>query len=153
MPWVKQKKKKKRKNIIGILIEIVLIYRLLRVVSLSFFFFFFLSFCLFVFSRAAPSTYGGSQARGLIGAVGSSLRHSHSNLDLSRVFNLYHSSRQSWILNPLIEARDQTRNLVFLIRFVNHWATTGTLQYLNNVKSSYSWTQDVLAFISIFKFS
>ena len=45
----KAKKKKKRKNIIGILIEIVLIYRLLRVVSLSFFFFFFvlLSFCLF----------------------------------------------------------------------------------------------------------
>ena len=80
MPWVKQKKKKKRKNIIGILIEIVLIYRLLRVVSLSFFFFFFfLSFCLFVFSRATAVAYGDSQARGLIGAAATGLHHSDSN--------------------------------------------------------------------------
>ena len=39
-------------------------------------FFFFFSFCLF---RAALATYGGSQARGLIGATASSLLHSHSN--------------------------------------------------------------------------
>ena len=43
------------------------------------FFFFFLSFCLFAFSRATPVAYGGSQARGLIGAVATSLRQSHSN--------------------------------------------------------------------------
>ena len=36
-------------------------------------------FCLFVFSRAAPMAYGGSQARGLIGAVAPGLRQSHSN--------------------------------------------------------------------------
>ena len=36
-------------------------------------------FCLFVFSRAAPVAYGDSQARGLIGAVGTCLRQSHSN--------------------------------------------------------------------------
>ena len=40
--------------------------------------------CLFVcfwsfFSRAAPVAYGGSQARGLIGAVATSLLQSHSN--------------------------------------------------------------------------
>ena len=35
-------------------------------------------FC-FVFSRAAPAACGGSQARGLIGAVAAGLRHSHSN--------------------------------------------------------------------------
>jgi len=35
-------------------------------------------FSLFVFSRAAPAAYGGSQARGLIGAVATGLRHSHS---------------------------------------------------------------------------
>ena len=40
--------------------------------------FFFLSFYLF---RAAPSTYGGSQARGLIGTVVASLHHSHSNAE------------------------------------------------------------------------
>ena len=31
------------------------------------------------FSRAAFAAYGGSQARGLIGAVAASLRQSHSN--------------------------------------------------------------------------
>ena len=33
----------------------------------------------FVFSRAAPEAYGGSLARGPIGAVAASLGHSHSN--------------------------------------------------------------------------
>ena len=36
----------------------------------------FLAFCLF---RATPAAYGGSQARGLIGAVASGLHQSHSN--------------------------------------------------------------------------
>ena len=39
------------------------------------FFFFF-----FVFSRAAPVAYGGSQARDKIGAVAAGLRQSHSNV-------------------------------------------------------------------------
>ena len=38
--------------------------------------FFFFSFCLF---RDSPKAYGVSQARGLIGAVATSLHHSHSN--------------------------------------------------------------------------
>ena len=37
-------------------------------------------FCLFAFSRAAPAAYGGSQARGVIGAVAASLRQSHSSM-------------------------------------------------------------------------
>ena len=37
---------------------------------------FLLSFFLF---RAVPVAYGGSQARGQIGAIDSGLRHSHSN--------------------------------------------------------------------------
>ena len=39
-------------------------------------------FLFFVFSlfRAASAAYGGSQARGLIGAVATSLHHSHSNV-------------------------------------------------------------------------
>ena len=36
-------------------------------------------FFLFVFSRAAPEAYGGSQARGQIGATAAGLHHSHSN--------------------------------------------------------------------------
>ena len=43
--------------------------------TLGFFFFFFFSFCF----RATPVAYGGSQARGQIGAVANSLHHSHSN--------------------------------------------------------------------------
>ena len=74
----------------------------LPLLSLPFSFFF--SFCLFAFSRAPPASYGGSQARGRIGAAASGLHHSHSNL--------YHSSQQCWILNPLSEVRDQTRNLI-----------------------------------------
>ena len=48
---------------------------LLDKVSDDFFFFFF----FFVFSRAAPEAYGGSQARGLIGAIAVGLHQSHSN--------------------------------------------------------------------------
>ena len=41
----------------------------------TFFFFFF----FFAISWATPAAYGGSQGRGLIGAVAASLRQSHSN--------------------------------------------------------------------------
>ena len=68
--------------------------------------FFFFCFC-FVFlaiSWAAPAAYGGSQARGRIGAVTIGLRQSHSNL--------HHSSRQRRIVNPLSKGRDRTRDLM-----------------------------------------
>ena len=45
-----------------------------QVFQVFLFFFFF----VFVF-RAAPAAYGGSQARGPVGAVDASLHHSHSN--------------------------------------------------------------------------
>ena len=42
--------------------------------------FFCLFVCLFVLPfRASPTAYGGSQARGRIGAVAAGLRQSHSN--------------------------------------------------------------------------
>ena len=44
-----------------------------------FIFYFILFFCLFAISWATPAAYGGSQARGPIGAVATSLRQSHSN--------------------------------------------------------------------------
>ena len=40
---------------------------------------FHLFFYLFAFSRAVPEAYGGSQARGLIGAAAAGLHQSHSN--------------------------------------------------------------------------
>jgi len=51
-------------------------------------------FCPF---RVVPAAYGGSQARGLIGATAA---------------DLHHSSWQHQILNPLSEARGRTRNLM-----------------------------------------
>jgi len=56
--------------------------------------------------------YGGSQAKGRIGATAASLCHSHSNADPSQIFDLHHSSRQCQILNLPSEARDLTRNLM-----------------------------------------
>ena len=51
-------------------------------------------FFLFLLFRAAPSAYGGSQARGWIGTTAASLPQSHSNIDPSRVFDLHHISLQ-----------------------------------------------------------
>ena len=59
-----------------------------------------LFFCLF---RAALMAYGSSQARGQIIAVVAGLHHSHST-----TLDLYHSSWQCQILNPLSKAKDQT---------------------------------------------
>ena len=61
----------------------------------------------FFFSFQGPLvTYGGSQAKGQIGAT--AYTTATATWDLSRVYELYHSSWQHQILNPLNEARDQT---------------------------------------------
>ena len=46
--------------------------------------------------------------------------------DLSRIFDLDHSSQQHWILNPLSKARDQTRNLMVPSWIYFHCTMTGT---------------------------
>ena len=58
-------------------VEIILILTKVSLALFLFFFFFFLFF--FASSRAAPTAYGGSQARGQIGAVAAGLHHSHSH--------------------------------------------------------------------------
>ena len=62
----------------------------------------------FFLFRAAPTAYGGSQARGQIRATAAGLCHSHRNVGSHCICDLHHSSWQRWILNPLNEARDQT---------------------------------------------
>ena len=88
---------------------------------------FFFSSSFFFNLRATLAAYRSSQARGRIGAVATSLSHSHSMLDLSHICNNpHHSSWQFWIPNPLSEARDQARVLTDPNRLRYHWATMGT---------------------------
>ena len=67
--------------------------------------------------------YENTWARGAIRAAAADLHHSQSN-----VCNLHHRSQQSWILNPLNKARDQTRILLDTSRVV-HWPN-----YIRNSK-------------------
>ena len=46
--------------------------------------------------------------------------------DPSLVCDLYHSSQQHWILNPLSKAKDRTCNLMVPSQIHFHWAMTGT---------------------------
>ena len=46
--------------------------------------------------------------------------------DPNHICDLYHSSRQRWILNPLSEARDQTCNLMVTSQIRFCWAIRGT---------------------------
>ena len=67
--------------------------------------------------RATPVVFGGSQARGLIGAMAAGLSHSHSNtrskLCLQPTYSTAHGDARSF--NPLSKARDQT----FVLRFTS----------------------------------
>ena len=55
------------------------ILQLFKKIIYLFYFLFFYFFCLFAISWATPVAYGGSQARGLIGAIAAGLCQSHSN--------------------------------------------------------------------------
>ena len=75
----------------------------------------------FFFLRAAATTYGGSRARGRIGAIAA---------------GLHHSSHPHRVLNPLSEARDRTHILMVPSRIRFHCATMRTplAGFLENVK-------------------
>ena len=65
----------------------------------------FVLFC-FLF-RAAPVAYRSSWARGQIGAAAASLATGTAIWYPSCVYDLCHSLKQCWILNPLSKARNQ----------------------------------------------
>ena len=68
---------------------------------------------LFFLFTAASAAHRSSQIRGRIRAAAASLRHSHD------LYRLQHSLQQQWILNPLIEAWDQTCILMDTSRVLN----------------------------------
>ena len=79
-------------------------------------------FCLFAFSRATPMAYGDSQARGPIGAVAEPQQRGIQAT--SATYTTAHGNARSlthWA-RPGIEPTTSW----FLVRFVSHWATTGT---------------------------
>ena len=80
-------------------------------------FFLLFYFCLL---RAAPAAYKASQARGRIGAVTTAYTTATAMPDPS----LHDSSPQHWILNPMLEARGRTRNLMVPSQICFHWAMT-----------------------------
>ena len=82
-----------------------------------------MSLCLF---RATPAAYGGSQARGRIGAVAAAYTTATAMPDPSHICNPHHSSRQRRILNPPSEARDRTRNFMVPSRICFCCTTMGT---------------------------
>ena len=67
----------------------------------------FLSFFLFLFRfRAAAAAYGGSQARGLIGATAACLNHAHSNSESERILQPIPQLTATPDPYPLSEARE-----------------------------------------------
>ena len=80
----------------------------------------FLVFCLW----ATHTTYGGSQARGIIGTIAASLRHSHGNTRSK--LHLRPTPQLRAMPTPLSEGRDQSCILMDASQICFHWATTGT---------------------------
>ena len=85
---------------------------------------------VFCVLRAASAAYGGSHARGLIGAVAASLHQNHSNTGSE--LHLQPTPQLMAMLNPLREARDQTLNLMVPSGIRFHCAMTGTPRHFLN---------------------
>ena len=74
-----------------------------QIPSFALFILFYLFILLF---RAAPTAYGGSQARGPIGAAAASLHHSHGNAGSEPPLQAPLQLKTMLILNPLSKTRD-----------------------------------------------
>ena len=60
--------------------------------------------CVYLF-RATHAAFGRSQARGQTGAAAAGIHQATATTYPSHICDLYHSSQQHQILNPLSEAR------------------------------------------------
>ena len=83
-------------------------------------------YIFWLFFRATPEAYGGSQARGQIGATAASLHHSYSNARSKLFLWPIPQLIATPILNPLSEARDWTLSLMDTSRICFHCTTRGT---------------------------
>ena len=114
------------------------IYRLVQSLSRFQCHLFFGLFCLF---RATPVAYGGSQARGRIGAIAGGLHYSHSNAG-SKPF-LGPVPQLTAMPDPLPTERGQRSNPAtswFLVRFVStapQWNSPSAIFYKNRNKTKH----------------
>ena len=69
-------------------------------------------FCFVLLFKTAPEVYGGSQAKGQIGATAAGLPTATTTQDPNLVCALYHSSQQHQIFNQMSKARHWTRTLM-----------------------------------------
>ena len=90
----------------------------------------------FFFVMATPAAYGSSQARGLIGAVGSSLRHNHSNTRSELSLRSTHTT-SSWIL----------------VGFLTRWATVRNPGWMRFYLGKSRWLPIAVALFSSFSVS
>ena len=94
------------------------------IVHLKKFFLIYFIFCLF---RAILTTYGGSQAKGWIGAAAANLHHSHSNARFepqSVTYTTAHCNTGS--LTHWARPGIKPESSWILVGFRNHWAIMGT---------------------------
>ena len=96
----------------------------------------YLMYFFFLF-RAVFAAHGGSQARGLIGAIAAG--HSHSNAG---------SELRLRILNPLSEARDRTCNLILPSWICFCCTTMGTPNLLEILKTFFPMVLIQVSFIN-----
>ena len=80
--------------------------------------FFVLFYFIFLLFRAALAAYGGSQARGRIGAVAAGLYHSHIRFK-PRLPSTPAAHGNAGSLTQRAEARDQTATSWFLVGFLS----------------------------------
>ena len=106
----------------------VLFYVKINFISYPFLIFLFLFIYLFIFCFLGPHLWLMEVARLWVQLELQLLACTTATAtpDLSRVCDLHHSSPQCQILNPLIKARDWTRNLMVPSQISFHFTTTET---------------------------
>ena len=92
--------------------------------------------------RTIPSAYGSSKARSQIGAAAETYATATATPDVNHIWDLCCSLGQSWILNPLSQARDQTHILTETMSIRSTTYNTGVAQLPTT--SSFSHTHNVV---------